>query len=272
MTAVSAGAPAPRRCSPSGRERWRASASARRGAARGPDRRHTPGTKEGDTLIAHELTHVVQGGGGGVHRSAEDKGGDGGAEAKQGGGAGELETSKPDEPAEQEADAVSEKIGAELHDDKKGGAKKETGKKGAGDEKGAGDGEGKEDSVKQKPAPIAAKADLGRLFGAWQEFKDLPNDKKAPTTDPSHPHLVELGITNMGPYRYTPRTGAFDYVPPAADLNKLWTDTETTTTYQPEAPPKPQPQATAASLSAPADSCPRVDARDHAADHAERGA
>src|SRR5947209_3044552 len=38
-----------------------------------------PGTKEGDRLLAHELTHVVQAGGAGVQRKAEE--GESGAEA-----------------------------------------------------------------------------------------------------------------------------------------------------------------------------------------------
>lgn len=94
-----------------------------------------PGTKEGDKLIAHELTHVVQGQKSGVQRKADEAapggekgeakgGGDGGekGEAKAGGEAAGMKVSSPDESAEKEADAVSEKVGDDLHS---GGDKKE---------------------------------------------------------------------------------------------------------------------------------------------------
>jgi hypothetical protein len=60
----------------------------------------SPGTPTGDRLLAHELTHVVQAERSGVQRKAEagdEEGGDG------------VEVSSPDEPAEQEADAVAER-------------------------------------------------------------------------------------------------------------------------------------------------------------------
>jgi hypothetical protein len=73
-----------------------------------------PGSKEGDKLIAHELTHVAQGGGKAVHRKAD-------AEEKEEG----PEVSHPDEPAEREADATSEKVADALHgDDKKSDEKR----------------------------------------------------------------------------------------------------------------------------------------------------
>ena len=73
---------------------------------------YAPGTKDGDQLLAHELTHVVQGQTAGVQRKAE---GDdaGGAEA----------VSQPDEPAEKEADAVAARVGDALHGDGADGAK-----------------------------------------------------------------------------------------------------------------------------------------------------
>ncbi|HEX4460070.1 MAG TPA: DUF4157 domain-containing protein, partial [Polyangia bacterium] len=80
-----------------------------------------PGSKEGDKLLAHELTHVVQGQRSGVQRKAEDAGG--GADADAAGGehaaGGEGAVSHPDEPAEKEADGVSEKVADDLHGDKK---------------------------------------------------------------------------------------------------------------------------------------------------------
>ncbi len=106
-----------------------------------------PGTKEGDKLLAHELTHVVQGQKSGIQRKPEgdDKGGgekgaegggggggEGGAEAKGGG----AEVSDPSEPAEKEADATGDKVGEELHgDDKKDGEKGEKGGGGGKDKK-----------------------------------------------------------------------------------------------------------------------------------------
>ncbi len=66
-----------------------------------------PGTREGDKLIAHELTHVVQGQRSGIQRKAEHDD----AQAA----AGEAEVSHPDEPAEKEADAVAENVSDDLH-------------------------------------------------------------------------------------------------------------------------------------------------------------
>jgi Domain of unknown function (DUF4157) len=92
----------------------------------------TPGTKEGDRLLAHELTHVVQGQKSGVQRKAE------GGEEEKG-----AEVSQPGEPAEKEADAVGDEVADKLHGDEKGGDKKKDGqdkkdgkaKKGGKDEK-----------------------------------------------------------------------------------------------------------------------------------------
>jgi hypothetical protein len=68
---------------------------------------YAPGTKEGDKLLAHELTHVAQRQQSGVQRKVEK------------GDAGERvghEVSHPDEPAEKEADAVAERATHGLHD------------------------------------------------------------------------------------------------------------------------------------------------------------
>ena len=97
-----------------------------------------PGTKDGDQLIAHELTHVVQGAKSGVQRKAEPESGGGEATAEGGDGAkdgsekgGEAaQVSQPGDPAEQEADAVSEKVAGDLHGPKKG----KGGKGGKGDD------------------------------------------------------------------------------------------------------------------------------------------
>lgn len=75
-----------------------------------------PSSKEGEKLIAHELTHVVQGqrggdgGGGGGAQRAEENEADSESEAVEGADGEALEVSSPDEPAEKEADEVSEKV------------------------------------------------------------------------------------------------------------------------------------------------------------------
>jgi hypothetical protein len=65
-----------------------------------------PGSKEGDKLLAHEITHVLQTQRSGVQRKAEET--DGVDEAK-------TDISQPHEPAEQEADAKSEAVAHALH-------------------------------------------------------------------------------------------------------------------------------------------------------------
>jgi hypothetical protein len=86
-----------------------------------------PGTREGDKLIAHELTHVVQGQKSGVSRKEEEKKPDDKAagdkapendDQKQGAAStdGEAEVSKPEDPAEKEADAKADEVTDELHE------------------------------------------------------------------------------------------------------------------------------------------------------------
>jgi len=93
-----------------------------------------PGTKEGDRLIGHELTHVVQGNNsGGVQRKAEDPNGDAGAAGGE--HAHGEEVSQPGDPAEVEADAMGDHVADTLHEDAGGDAKggaKPGGAKGAG--------------------------------------------------------------------------------------------------------------------------------------------
>jgi hypothetical protein len=71
-----------------------------------------PGTKEGDKLLAHELTHVVQGQSSGIQRKPDESND---ASTAQEEGVKDA-VSDPDEPAEKEADAVSEKVSEDLHD------------------------------------------------------------------------------------------------------------------------------------------------------------
>src|SRR6185312_10339699 len=70
---------------------------------------YEPGTKEGDRLLAHELTHVVQAQRSGIQRKPNDDGGDADHAAD------EQKVSEPHEPAEKEADAVADKVTDELH-------------------------------------------------------------------------------------------------------------------------------------------------------------
>ena len=72
-----------------------------------------PGTKEGDRLIAHELTHTVQAQKSGVQRKPSD--------AAHGHVDAASEVSQPGEPAEQEADAVAGAAAEALHE--RGGKK-----------------------------------------------------------------------------------------------------------------------------------------------------
>ena len=96
-----------------------------------------PGSKEGNRLLAHELTHVVQGQKSGVQRKA-----DGGAA-----GAAGPEVSKPEDAAEKEADAVADHVGAALDDE--AGA----------DDKPAAKGDHKADSKADKASkPVGEKA------------------------------------------------------------------------------------------------------------------
>lgn len=72
---------------------------------------YAPGSRQGDELIAHELTHVVQGQRAGVQRKAAgDATGDAENQAE-----GEAKISQPGEPAEVEADAVAKGAADELH-------------------------------------------------------------------------------------------------------------------------------------------------------------
>jgi len=105
-----------------------------------------PGTKKGDNLIAHELTHVVQGQKSGIQRKADEGAEDHAADAG-GDHDHEAEVSQPEDAAEKEADHVAEKVTDSLHgDDAKepgGEGKEEKGKagtKGAGKPGAKGDG------------------------------------------------------------------------------------------------------------------------------------
>lgn len=127
-----------------------------------------PGTKEGDKLLAHELTHVVQGQrGGAVQRKAAPS--DAGAEEDH------EHVSHPEEPAEKEADAVADHVGDELH----GGEPKAAAHDASGSAKATppgaqtgGEG-GKKVSRKPKESAASASSDAGRKI-----FRK-PNEKSA---------------------------------------------------------------------------------------------
>ena len=73
-----------------------------------------PGSKEGDRLLAHELTHVVQGQKSGIQRKPAAADSDSGAEHGDHEAAGH-EVSEPGDPAEQEADAMADHAAEKLH-------------------------------------------------------------------------------------------------------------------------------------------------------------
>ncbi|HEY2745902.1 MAG TPA: DUF4157 domain-containing protein, partial [Polyangia bacterium] len=99
-----------------------------------------PGSREGDRLLAHELTHVVQGQQSGVQRKPAT-GGAHDSDGEQGDHeAGGHEVSEPGDASEQEADAMGDHAADELHG-------------GAGEHGG-----GKQD----KPAVSAAAPSVGR--------------------------------------------------------------------------------------------------------------
>ena len=73
-----------------------------------------PGTKEGDRLLAHELTHAAQAQQSGIQRKAAS----GNDEAAHDADAAEHDVSMPGDPAEREADAVGDAAVDALHGDK----------------------------------------------------------------------------------------------------------------------------------------------------------
>jgi hypothetical protein len=154
-----------------------------------------PGTKEGDKLIAHELTHVVQGQKSGIQRKEDD----GAGSAEAGADAKGVEVSDPNDEAEKEADETAEKVTA---DDKEGGDEKASGdekkdkrnakgegKEGGDDKGGSGDkgadvegGDAKESGgdTKQEPAPVSAKLE-GVGFKVFRA--EDPSNPNTPAAD-----------------------------------------------------------------------------------------
>jgi len=116
-----------------------------------------PGSKEGDKLLAHELTHVVQGARGGVQRKPAEEGGEHAAGEHAG-----HDVSHPDEPHEKEADAVAEHVAGDLHGDHGAAGNAEGTAAGAGDAaaKPAASAGGKQ--VHRSPLPSLATVSGGR--------------------------------------------------------------------------------------------------------------
>ena len=204
-----------------------------------------PGSKEGDRLLAHELTHVVQGSRSGVQRKADD--------GEHATGGGEAGVSHPDEPAEKEADSVADKVAGDLHegqgaedhakadgaggDAKKGHDKKpsDQGAAKAGEVKSSGsDGAGKGGEKKESSA--SAGADSKKSDGG--DAKVDAGKEQAPKIAAKHisplPITATLGASlgrkifratnppaSAAPAAKPPAGGGGAQQPPAADPNQV---------------------------------------------------
>lgn len=145
-----------------------------------------PGSKEGDRLLAHELTHVVQGERSGVRRKAQSDETEG----------HDSDVSHPHEPAEVEADAAADHVtdhlhgagdGANAHGADAGAHGAEAG--GGGHAKGAAPAAATAPAAKAAPAPISAKYIAGpRVY------------RKAPAASaPAKPSSASGGATPGAP-------------------------------------------------------------------------
>jgi len=149
---------------------------------------YAPGTKEGDRLIAHELTHAVQAERSGVQRKAADHTHD--ADAAQ-----EHDVSQPGEPAEQEADAVADAAADNLHG---GGGKKV-------------------ERAGQQAAPaIGAKLDGRKIFRAGG--KPLKGNKKDEIGAGPEASAVHVGNAVQAGVQAPPQHHVF----PQNDTDKAW--------------------------------------------------
>ncbi|MDB4971532.1 MAG: hypothetical protein JWN44_7221 [Myxococcales bacterium] len=133
------------------------------------DGEYDPGTKEGDRLLAHELTHVVQGQRSGVQRKADGEGG----EEEEG-------VSQPHEPAEKEADAVGDHVADALHGDPGGGA----------------EGQQPQAAPQEKAPAIGAKLQPGALMRASGPRPPAPStagkSSPPPGTDPTKQTVADI--------------------------------------------------------------------------------
>jgi hypothetical protein len=143
-----------------------------------------PGTKEGDKLLAHELTHVVQGQKSGIQRKAshdDEAGLDGSAEAGE-----KHEVSHPDEPAEKEADVVSEKVAGDLH-----GEKKEHNDKANGDSTNADNKESKEAGLGRDEAASTTKEAAPSIGAKLRSGIVINRAITVPNSVPSRPRPAD---------------------------------------------------------------------------------
>jgi hypothetical protein len=188
-----------------------------------------PGSKEGDRLLAHELTHVVQGQKSGVQRKADaahaDSDGGGGGEHGDHEAAGH-EVSQPGDPAEQEADAMADHAADALHGgagEHGGSANHRATEAAAGSATAAAPAAASASKkVSRKPQITAAAPDLGRkIFRASAKPPPLPADAKktggkaaastagapasAPAKDPAEQKAEDWCATNV------PKLQAFDF-------------------------------------------------------------
>ena len=168
----------------------------------------TPGTKEGDRLIAHELTHVVQGQKSGVQRKPEVGEEEAGANV-----------SHPDEPAEKEADAVGDHVADKLH-----GGQNEKDNAQSGDSKGAAP------QAEQKAPAIGAK-----LAGSGPKIH-LARPARDPATPRPDQRAVPGSVSTQQGVEIQVKPGALDHIlkghtvenfDPVARLAELRPDGET---------------------------------------------
>jgi hypothetical protein len=160
-----------------------------------------PGSKEGDRLLAHELTHVVQGQKSGVQRKADPAHGD-----AEGGGehgdheAGGHEVSEPGDPAEHEADAMGDHAAEQLHGGGEQGEGKEAGgEKHGGDAHGGGEHGGGKKVEREKPAVGASAPSVGRkIFRAKSGSKPPPIPKDAKAAKPGAGKAQGAGAAPAG--------------------------------------------------------------------------
>ncbi|MGZ3406198.1 MAG: eCIS core domain-containing protein, partial [Polyangia bacterium] len=132
-----------------------------------------PGSKEGDRLLAHELTHVAQGQKSGVQRKADAAHGNAEGGDHEAGG---HEVSEPGDPAEHEADAMGDHAAEKLHG---GGAKGEV-KEGGGDKHGGAEPK----PAGKQAAPVSRKASPNALLSSRKIHLAPKPGAKTATPDP----------------------------------------------------------------------------------------
>jgi hypothetical protein len=166
-----------------------------------------PGTKEGDRLLAHELTHVVQGQRSGIQRKekAEDNA---------------PEISSPEEAPEEEADKVADKVADSLEE------KEAADEKGAPEEETAGDEEAK-DPKKANKGKAKGKEQKGDAGAALEETKQEAEAGKEEATEaepeaeaPAAETIVEAEPEAAGKIHRKPAPAAAANDPKKAELDK----------------------------------------------------